>query len=169
MKRIETERLILRQFQANDFLEYAAMLSDQEVVKYIGKGNTFSRAESWRHVEMLMGHWQFRGYGLWVAEEKESNSFIGRIGLYNPEGWIGMEVGWMLVRSKWGKGYAFEGAKAAIDIAFNTMRVEKIISLIHPDNTRSIKLAEKLGEHFSEKVMVNGLEVLKYEIHNGNR
>ena len=166
MKEIETERLLLRQFRNSDFRDFTAMLADPEVMKYIGQGVPVPREDAWKWMATYVGHWQLRGYGLWAVEEKATQTFIGRIGLFYPEGWPGLEVGWMLVRTSWGRGYALEGAKAAMNIAFNHLKAEKIISLIHPKNEKSIKLAEKLGERFRKLTVINGIEALEYERFN---
>ncbi|MEO0970591.1 MAG: GNAT family N-acetyltransferase [Cyanobacteria bacterium J06639_18] len=85
--RIETKRLILRGFQEKDLDPYAEMCSDSDVMRYIGTGITLSRAEAWRNMAMIIGHWYLRGYGLWAVEERQTGEMIGRIGCWNPEGW----------------------------------------------------------------------------------
>ncbi len=70
---------------------------------------------------MFVGHWSLRGYGLWAAEERATGEFVGRIGLWNPEGWPGLEVGWLLDCACWGRGLATEGARAALAYAFTTL------------------------------------------------
>ena len=65
-----------------------------------------SRADAWRQIAMIIGHWQLRGYGLWAVEERATGALVGRIGLFKPEGWPGFELGWMLRRDAWGQGYA---------------------------------------------------------------
>jgi RimJ/RimL family protein N-acetyltransferase len=71
---------------------------------------------------------------------------IGRIGLFQPEGWPGMEVGWTLGRPYWGKGYASEAARASLDYGFKNYPVPKLISLINVDNQASQRLATRIGE-----------------------
>lgn len=82
----------------------------------------------------------------WAIEERDGGRLIGRIGCHYPDGWPGFEVGWALARQYWGRGYAFEGACAALNHAFTALAQEHVISLIHPANERSIRLAERLGE-----------------------
>src|SRR5262249_18435174 len=100
----------------------------------------------------------------WAAEEKSTGRFVGRVGLQRPEGWPGVEVGWMLHRGSWGKGLATEGAKAALDVAFANLGVNRVISMIHPENTASIAVAERLGEKFTDRTVVNGRDRLIYSI-----
>lgn len=164
MRILETERLQLRQFCAGDLEAYAAMLADAEVVAYIGSGETLSRAQAWKNMAMVLGHWSIRGYGLWAVEEKATQTLMGRVGLYYPEGWPGLEVGWMLARSYWGYGYALESAKAAVDVAFNQLQCPKLISLIHPENVRSQRVAQRLGSQKTTTLNLNGLPIWQYEL-----
>src|SRR5438128_8065879 len=160
---LETERLILRFFRESDFPEYAALCADAEVMKFL-TGNPMSEMEAWRHMASIMGHWYFRGYGVWAVEEKQSRRCVGRIGFMNPVGWPGFELGWTLGRESWGKGYATEGARRALEYAFTEMNRDHVISCIAPDNVRSIKVAERLGEKVEGKTKLLGNEVLIYGI-----
>ena len=112
----------------------------------------------------LAGHWQLLGYGHWAVEEKASGRVIGRLGFLNPVGWPGFEIGWTLGRESWGKGYASEGARRALEYAFTEMNREHVISLIHPDNEASIKVAERLGETLEGQTVLFEHEVLIYGI-----
>ena len=160
---LETERLILRFFRESDFEEYAAMCADAEVMRFLG-GVPMTRMEAWRHMASIMGHWYFRGHGVWAVEEKQSGRLVGRIGLMYPVGWPGFELGWTLSRESWGKGYATEGARRALDYAFNEMDRDHVISLIAPENIRSIRVAERLGEKVEGRTELLGHEVLIYGI-----
>jgi RimJ/RimL family protein N-acetyltransferase len=162
MSTLRTERLLLRQLREDDLDGYAAMCGDPKVMRYIGDGKTLSRAEAWRHLAMVLGHWQLRGYGLWAVEEQASGRFVGRIGCWKPEGWPEFEVGWMLRPEFWGRGYATEGARAALRFAFEELRQPHVISLIHPDNTASIRVAERLGETLD--AAVDALELMGHQL-----
>jgi RimJ/RimL family protein N-acetyltransferase len=163
VKTLETERLLLRMWRAEDFEPFAAMCEDPEVMRYL-LGKIMTRHEAWRSMAFHVGHWQLRGYGHWAVEEKSSGRFVGRIGFLNPEGWPGFEIGWTLARDCWGKGYATEGARAALEYAFTEMGREHVISLIHPDNAASIKVAERLGERREGETDLFGTHVLIYGI-----
>ena len=161
---LKTNRLILRGFQEEDLDAYAEMCADEEVMRYIGTGKVLSRAESWRSMAAIIGHWYLRGYGLWAVEEQQSGETIGRIGCWKPEGWIGLEVGWRLRRAFWGLGFATEAGLASIDFAFNKLQQSHVISLIRPDNAASRRVAEKLGENLQRETDVLGNEALVYGI-----
>jgi RimJ/RimL family protein N-acetyltransferase len=111
-----------------------------------------------------LGHWDLRGYGLWAVEEKATGEFIGRIGLLNPEGWPGLEVAWTLARERWGNGFATEGAQVAIRYAFDVLKIDHLISIIHPDNAPSIRVALRVGERLERRIEFFGVERLVYGI-----
>jgi RimJ/RimL family protein N-acetyltransferase len=161
--RLETARLILRMWRESDFDDYAAMCADPEVMRYLG-GKTFNRMEAWRHMAFLIGHWYLLGYGHWAVEEKSTGRLVGRIGFLNPADWPGFEIGWTLARDCWGKGYATEGAQRALDYTFNELDKGHVISLIHPDNAASIRVAERLGEKPEGRTELLGHDVLIYGI-----
>jgi RimJ/RimL family protein N-acetyltransferase len=164
MVTLETERLLLRPFRDDDLDQYAEICADPLVMRYLGEGRTLSRADAWRQMAVIAGHWQLKGYGIWAVEERETGRLIGRIGLFNPEGWPGLEIGWVLGRSAWGNGYAAEGARRAMEFAFNDLGQVRIISLIHPDNLASIRLAERLGERLEGRTQLFGRDALVYVI-----
>ncbi len=161
---LETERLRLRGFGPDDFETYARWCGDAETMRFIGEGKPVGRDDAWRSLAVVMGHWPLRGYGLWAAEEKASGALIGRIGLYEPEGWPGLEVGWLVDRERWGEGFAPEGAAAALHHAFTVLSVPRLISLIQPDNAPSIRVAEKLGERYDGQIEVSGALANVYAI-----
>ncbi|HEX5129129.1 MAG TPA: GNAT family N-acetyltransferase [Usitatibacter sp.] len=162
--RLETERLLLRPFRNADHPSYAAMCADPEVMKYIGTGVTLTAPESWRAMASMLGHWQLLGYGMFAAEVKATGELAGRVGFLDPPGWPGFELGWLLGREHWGKGYAIEGARACLDYAFGTLGRDHVISLIRPGNERSIRVAERLGERLSGEVELLGSKALVYEV-----
>jgi RimJ/RimL family protein N-acetyltransferase len=160
---LETDRLTLRMFRESDFEDYARLCADQEVMRFLG-GKTFDRIEAWRNMASIIGHWHLRGYGHWAVEEKQSGKLAGRIGFLNPAGWPGFELGWTLAREFWGRGYATEGAQRALKYGFQELNRDHIISLIHPDNKPSIRVAERLGEKLEGKTELLGTEVLIYGV-----
>ena len=163
MVTLETPRLVLRMFRHEDTDAYAQICADPEVMHYLG-GTPLSRGDAWRQMAMFLGHWQLRGYGMWAAEERASGALVGRIGFLNPEGWPGFELAWTLGRPNWGRGFATEGARAALDYAFTTLERDRVISLIRPDNLASIRVAERLGERVDGEAEVNGWHVRVYAL-----
>lgn len=135
-------------------------------MRHIGDGHTYDRAEAWRAMATMIGHAVLRGYSNWAVEERATGRFVGRLGLYNPEGWPGLEVGWLLGRDAWGKGYATEGGRAAVDWAFAELGVDHVISLIYEDNARSIAVAERLGFAREDTLRLHDRAVAVYGIHH---
>jgi RimJ/RimL family protein N-acetyltransferase len=164
MVTLETGRLILRMLRESDLDAYAEMCGDPEVMRYIGDGQPLPRPMAWRRMAMMIGHWGLRGYGLWGAQERSSGDLVGQIGFWNPEGWPGFELGWTLRRSFWGRGYATEGARTALEFAFNNLEQAPVISLIHPENAASIRVAQRLGESLVGPTELMGKPALIYRI-----
>jgi RimJ/RimL family protein N-acetyltransferase len=125
-------------------------------------GEPLSRDDAWRQMALFEGHWTLRGYGMWAAEERGSGRLVGRVGLHYPEGWPDREVGWALARPFWGRGYATEGARAVLEHAFGTLGWDHVVSLIHPENRRSVRVAERLGAAFSGQIELRGVRHAVY-------
>jgi RimJ/RimL family protein N-acetyltransferase len=160
--RLETPRLLLREWRASDFEAHAAMSADPEVMRFLG--GPLDRAQSWRQMALHAGHWALRGYGHWVVERAEDGALLGRVGLWNPEGWPGLEVGWKLAHHAWGLGYATEAAGAAMEYAWTALHAERLISLIDPANERSRRVAERLGLTPAREQTLGGRRVVVYAI-----
>ena len=149
---LETPRLILRGWRPEDFAPYAAMLADPETARFITRhGEPYSEHQVWGEMAWLIGHWQMLGYGMFVVEERATGNFVGRIGPLAPPGWPGFEIAWGLARPAWGKGYAQEAARTAIDWSFETLPLDRIVSIIHPDNHPSQRVAERVGERRTDE------------------
>jgi RimJ/RimL family protein N-acetyltransferase len=161
---LDTRRLRLRPFTEADVAVLDSLLQDPEVVRYIGDRRVPTLQETWRAVAGWLGHWVLRGYGMWAVEERASGAMVGRAGLIYPADWPGPEVGYMLGRTWWGRGYATEAARAAMDWGFATIGFERLISLIDPANTASIAVAERLGETYDGETDLWGNRVLVYAI-----
>lgn len=139
---LNTERLILRAPCEADFDAECAFYASPRA-EYVG--GQLSREQVWRMLACFVGHWAFRGYGFWGIEDRETGAYLGRAGLWFPEGWPEPEIGWTLMAEAEGRGIAFEAALAARAHAYDTLGWTTAISLIAPENTRSIALAERLG------------------------
>ena len=139
---IETDRMILRGPKDTDFEPFAQFLTTE---RSRGIGGPANRAQAWRGMAMMIGHWEMRGYGMWWLEEKSTGRAVGRVGLWNPEGWPALELGWVIYDGFEARGYAYEAAIASRTYARKTLGWGELISLIAPDNVRSIALAERMG------------------------
>jgi RimJ/RimL family protein N-acetyltransferase len=142
---LDTERLVMRGFREDDLDEMAAISADPEVTKWVGDDNGLSREDTWRRMAYWVGHWELRGFGQWALIERETGRLVGRAGLLRPEAWPGLEVGWLVAREHWGRGFAPEAGRGAIEWAREELGADHVISLIEDANERSARVAEKLG------------------------
>jgi RimJ/RimL family protein N-acetyltransferase len=140
---IETKRLILRVPQLSDLDRWTEFQTDPIATKYLGGPQTGSLA--WRSLMAMAGAWHVCGVSMFSVVEKASGRWMGRIGPWRPAGWPGDEVGWGLHQDAWGKGFATEAAVAAMNYAVDVLGWSEIIHTIDPENTASIRLAQRLG------------------------
>ena len=161
---IESERLTLRPFREADAAALFELSQDPDVVRFGGQGHVPTLQETWRAIAGWLGHWALRGYGQWAIEERASGRFIGRAGIINPAEWPGVEVGYLLGRAWWGRGYATEAARSAMHWGFDTIGFADLISLIESANHRSIAVATRLGESLRGETDLWGIPVLVYGI-----
>ncbi|MEM6554894.1 MAG: GNAT family N-acetyltransferase [Pseudomonadota bacterium] len=140
---LETERLILRLPERADLEAWTKFHDDEEVMRFLG--GVQGPELTWRSVCAMTGAWTIEGFSMFSVIEKATGNWIGRLGPWRPKGWPGTEIGWGLARSAWGQGYALEGSRAAMDYAVDTLGWTEIIHTILPENTASIRLAERLG------------------------
>jgi RimJ/RimL family protein N-acetyltransferase len=158
--RVETERLLMREFRGDDLDAYAEMYADPDVTRFLG--GPADRRNAWLRMTLMAGHWVVRGYGNWALERRSDGRMIGRAGLWQPEGWPGLEVGWLLARHAWGHGYATEAARASREWARRELGAEELISIIEPDNWPSRRVAERIGMAVREERELNGKLVVIY-------
>ena len=140
---LETARLILRPQRPEDFEPWAAFMADETATRFIGGVQT--RSQAWRGFMSVAGAWAMTGHSMFSVIEKESGRWVGRLGPWTPAEWPGTEVGWGVIRDCWGRGYATEGASAAIDWAFDQLGWTEVIHCIDPDNAASQSVARRLG------------------------
>jgi RimJ/RimL family protein N-acetyltransferase len=140
---IETPRLLLRAPIAEDFPAWRDNMADVETMRFLG--GAVSPLMAWRNMMTVVGAWPIVGFSMFSVIEKSTGQWVGRLGPWRPEGWPGNEIGWALARSAEGKGYATEGAQAAMDFAFERLGWDQCIHSIDADNTASIAVAMRLG------------------------
>src|SRR5207249_4364003 len=169
MVTIKTARLMLRPVRTDDLDALIAIHEDPEIARYISGNPHAGRAGAWRMLAIVCGHWYLLGYGQWAVVEAATSEVIGRVGLGNPEGWPGIELQWIISRSRWGRGFATEAAQAALSWAWDHVETDHIISIIQPDNQRSIRVAEKIGERLEGTDTLDGVGVLVYGVHRTRR
>jgi RimJ/RimL family protein N-acetyltransferase len=147
---IETARLILAQPKLTDFDDSAAMWRAPEVVRYLG-GAPFTTEDVWNRLLRYIGHWRAIGFGYWIVRDKADGRFVGEVGFgdyhreVHPAFDRAPEIGWGLAPWAHGKGLASEAAKAAVEWGDANLNAHRTVCLIHPMNSASIRIGEKLG------------------------
>jgi RimJ/RimL family protein N-acetyltransferase len=162
--RLKTDRLLLRRPRHDDAAAFAEYLADPEVMRFLG-GQTVPREDVPSVVRKWLGRWEANGAGPFAIERRDDGLVVGRAGIivWDTRDWRNStwadagahaqpELGWALGRAHWGMGYATEAARAVRDWARRELRVERLISLINPDNVRSNRVAERLGARPAETV-----------------
>lgn len=158
---LETERLILRAPMPEDFEAFAVFQASERA---IARGWFMDRAEAHNHWCQRLGEWIMLGFGWFMMERKSDKAAIGYCGLMHPVGQPEPELGWTIWSDEAeGKGYAFEAATRVAAHVFQTLKWPALVSYIHPDNARSIALAERLAAVRDGTWMTpSGKEVLVY-------
>src|SRR5689334_18122802 len=146
---LETGRLLLRPHVRDDFDDSLALWSDATVTRFIG-GKPFSREEVWTRLLRYAGHWALLGYGYWVIREKNSGRFVGEIGFADYQREIepplgAPEIGWVLMPSMHGLGYATEAVSGALTWADAKWPQREPQGIIGRDNGASRRVAAKCG------------------------
>jgi len=158
MFRLTTERLFLRYFHILDAEAMVQVFCDPEVMRFSDGLQTKEWVQDWLRT-CLERYYQTWGFGPYTVVEKQNSEVVGYCGLfYFPDinGQPEVELGYRLARSAWGKGYATEAAQAVCDFAFMTLSLNRIIAIIDPSNTGSIRVAEKIGMQHEAEVMLEG-------------
>jgi RimJ/RimL family protein N-acetyltransferase len=148
--RLETERLILREFTRDDLDAHAATLGDFEVMRHITT-DPLTREDAMRRIFMSVGQWRVLGTGTWAVERKEDGKLVGHIGFFdfaremepNIEGLP--EMGWIFDASVHGQGIAREACEAALKWLDEELGPVEVPAIISIGNEPSMKLAERLG------------------------
>jgi len=149
---LRTQRLLLRGWRQADREPYAELNADPEVMAHFPAPLT--REQSDHHVDHILATFEARGWGLWAVEVLDGDPFIGFTGLSSP-GFTAhftpaVEVGWRLARSHWGRGYAPEGARAALRFAFEQLGLDEVVSFTSVGNANSRRVMEKIGMSHDE-------------------
>jgi RimJ/RimL family protein N-acetyltransferase len=157
--RLQTDRLMLREYRVEDFELFADHLSNAESSAYLG---SVDRQTAWRIFASHAGLWLLNGAGWWSIEDRTTGQLVGSVGaFFRPQSTV-MEMGWNTYRAFWGKGIANEAAAAVLDYAFEVRREPRVQALIDFGNESSRRVAERLGMTFEMKTELNGKEINSY-------
>ena len=166
---LETRRLRLREFRPDDLDELAAMVADEEQMRFYPGPRTRDEAAAWigRNLSFYGQH----GFGFWLIESRTAPDFLGYCGI-RPlvlEGRPETEIGWHTVKASWNQGIATEAAAGVCDAAFGRFAQTRLVALIDPDHLASRRVADKIGMQVEAAVVVDGDSYLTYVVEAGLR
>ena len=179
--RIDSERLVLRRITQEDLGFLIRIHADPDVSRYLGHGQRRSPQESFAWLQSTLETYENFELGQLAVERKSDGVLIGRCGLSDlavearastaarPRGWyqraqvpgdtellFERELGYTFERSSWGNGYASEAARCVFDYACDALKLRRVVSIIHPENLRSLRVAQKLGLRREDTIEVMG-------------
>lgn len=158
----ETERLIIREITKEDVPRLYELYADEEITRYMEPLFPTIHEEEEYAENYIKNVYHFYGYGIWLLIEKNSGEVIGRAGLEYHDGFDGLELGFMLGKKYWHKGYAHEACQAIISYGEEELEQQSYRALVHTDNDASKRLCEKLGFTYVGIVDLKGVNHIDY-------
>ena len=163
-----TERLRLRLWRDADLADLERMNADPRYTRFLNPGGAvYPPGWTADKLARMRADWEANGWGAWAVEERATGRFVGRVGLQYHSFWPeDAELGWGVDPELWGRGYASEAAAAALRHAFEVLTMPRVVSILHPENAPSIRVAEKLGERPYATIPwdAGGVELFVYAI-----
>ncbi len=160
---IETLHLLLRAWKAEDAPALYSILQEDGILQYFPNPNPPPRAKADDYIAHQLEHWEQYGYGHWAVVTREDGQVVGWSGLEYLLELGETEVAYLLSKRVRGLGYATEAARAAVGFGFDT-GLPAIIGLVHPENTPSIRVLDKCGMAFVDRLTLWGLNMWRYRV-----
>jgi RimJ/RimL family protein N-acetyltransferase len=154
---LETKRLLLEPWHERHRRDWQLLCRLPEVMRFIGPGEVWDEAKANEVFERNLSHWGEHGFGWRSAIDRETGKWLGFVGLNFVGPGIDeipdheVEIGWWVTPSKWGKGYASEGAAALVEEGLGRLGFERIIARLQPANLASARVAEHIGMSFERE------------------
>jgi RimJ/RimL family protein N-acetyltransferase len=157
----ENNRILIRPFKEKDIEEYYKIVSDIDVMKFIGDGSSQSIEIATKYVNECIKCYQENGWSRFAVVLKETDELIGFCGFkyYNNS----LDFGWRYSKKYWGQGIGSEAAQLVLDYANNSLEFSNIVCICAPENVSSIRIIEKIGFSFEKKIVLNGKKLLQFE------
>ena len=151
---LETSRLLLRRYEAEDITSLYTIFSDPQMMEFYPAPFNFQQTQDW--IGRNLDRYCNDGYGLWAVSLKDTYEFIGDCGLIKQKinDKTEIEIGYHISKKHWFKGYASEAARACKEHGFHQLGLDKLISIIDPRNIASIRVAEKIGFIKEKEVLI---------------
>jgi len=159
---LETQRLKLREFNQNDLDDLAAMVADENQMRFYPRSKTRDEASAW--ISRNLALYKEYGFGFWLIESLPTSGFLGYCGI-RPlalEGASEIEIGWHTKKTFWNQGIATEAATAARELAFRRFGLSRLVAIIHPDHIASRRVAENIGMHDEKTVILDDYPAVIY-------
>jgi RimJ/RimL family protein N-acetyltransferase len=160
---VETERLKLREFSPGDLDELAAMVADEDQMRFYPRPKTRDEAAAW--ISRNLALYMELGYGIWLLESLPTSEFVGYCGI-RPLVLEGdgseTEIGWHIRKTSWKQGIATEAAAAVRDVAFTRFGLSRLVAVIHPEHIASRRVAENIGMHPEQATVIGDYPALIY-------
>jgi RimJ/RimL family protein N-acetyltransferase len=163
---IHTERLILRPFTLSDIQPFHRILNEPGILQYFPRTDPPDIERVQKIIQHQLTHREEHRLGWWAVVPKGGTELIGWNGLQFLTETRETEVGYLLSNSYWGVGYATEGARAALKYGFETLNLEQIVGLTHPENTASQNVLKKCGLRYTGKKEYFGMQLLRFSLQN---
>ena len=170
---LETTHCVARPFTEDDINLLYSLHSDPEIMHFIGKGIR-SKKETTQHLFNIINHQNKYGYSAWAVYERETGDFVGRVGLVHIGTIIAMqqdtntekpvEIGYVISKAYWGKGYTTEVAYACLEWGFRNTDLEEIVAKTNIANLASQRVLQKIGMTFQHSVMIEGQQGMYFSI-----
>jgi ribosomal-protein-alanine N-acetyltransferase len=161
---IYTERLLLRKFDICDFENYYNILKQEEVSMWLGSGKRKSQDDVKRIMKNFENHWIENDYGVWAVINRQTNELIGQCGFNILEDTKETELLYAFDPKFWGRGYATEASIAAIKFLSENFKLNRLVSLVYPNNDMSSNVIKKIGFEYKGIEEHFGAELLYYEL-----
>ncbi|MDZ4664330.1 MAG: GNAT family N-acetyltransferase [Bacteroidota bacterium] len=163
MKVLETERLILREFEASDSEFIIQLLNTDGWLRYIGDRHVKEPKQAVQFIEgRLRPSYTDYGFGFYVVESKSSKECLGMCGLVKRDGLDNVDIGYAFLPQNFGKGYAYESSLAVVEFARENLKLKALDSITMSINEPSIELLERLGFSFEKNVLIKEEELMLF-------
>jgi RimJ/RimL family protein N-acetyltransferase len=161
---VRTGRLILRAFREQDAERLCRILAEEGMLRYFPTPDPPPLDRVRKFITGQRKHWEEHGFGWWAVEPRSREGLIGWNGLQYLHETEEVEIGFLLSKDEWGKGLATEGAKEGLRFGFETLALERIVGIVHPENIASQGVLKKLGMTFTNEAEYFGMRVDRYVI-----
>ena len=159
---LETPRLLFRPFQLTDAPVAHPWLTDGEIMRFMPTGQDYTMDQVEARITRYITHQQQHGYSRWLMIDRASGEAIGDAGLLYLPATQETELGYRLIKPRWGQGLATETAAAWLQYAFDELGLPEVIAFSHPDNVASVRVMQKNGFEFLRDDNIAGMGVVVY-------